>query len=105
MFLLDRIRSSTSGNLQMIEMDAVVRPIEAFGVAVRWNWRPEVLRQRDVRRRVFLGIFKEMMARIDLRKGDGWICNSPSVVSGCRAAPGRLPCGVEERSTRAGKRS
>jgi hypothetical protein len=57
----------------MIEMDAVVRPIEAFGVAVRWNWRPEVLRRRDVRRRGFPQIFKFMKAGIDLRKADRWI--------------------------------
>jgi len=73
MFLLDRVRPKTSANLQMIEMDAVVRPIEAFGVAVRWNWRPEVLRRRDVRRRLFLEIFEFMMTGTDLRKADRWI--------------------------------
>jgi hypothetical protein len=57
----------------MIEMDGVVRPIEAFGVVVSWNWRPEVLRRREVRRRGFLGIFKSMMVWIDLRKADRWI--------------------------------
>lgn len=63
----------------MIEMDVVVRPIEAFGVVVRWNWRTEVLRRREVRRGGFLGILRLLMILIDLRVFDGWICNLPSV--------------------------
>jgi len=97
MFLLDRIRSNTGGDLQVIEMDGVVRPIEAFGVVVRWNRRPEVLRRREVRRRGFLGISKPMMVWMDLRKADRWIWDLPRVAFVVVLLLGGVRCVVLKR--------
>lgn len=56
--LLDRIRWKKDRNLQMIEMDVVVKPIEAFGVVAGSNWCLEDLRRSRVRIRRFMGIFE-----------------------------------------------
>jgi hypothetical protein len=45
--LLDRIRSIKDRNLQLIEKDAVGRPINASKVVVRSNWRLEGLQWRN----------------------------------------------------------
>jgi hypothetical protein len=42
----------------MIEMDVVVKPIEAFGVVAGSNWCLEDLRRSRVRIRRFMGIFE-----------------------------------------------
>jgi hypothetical protein len=45
--VLDRIRSIEDRNLQLIEKDVVGKPIDAFEVVVRSNWRLEGLRWRN----------------------------------------------------------
>jgi hypothetical protein len=45
--MLDRIRSIKDGNLQLIEKDAVGRPVNASEVVVRSNWRLAGLRWRN----------------------------------------------------------
>ena len=45
--VLDRMRSIENTNLPLIKKDAVGKPIDAFEVVVRSNWRLEGLRWRN----------------------------------------------------------
>lgn len=70
--LLDRIRYRNERDLLVVEMDAVVKSIEAFEVVVRRNWRVRMLRRGAVGSRGYLEIFKKTKARTDLQTTGGW---------------------------------